>query len=604
MESLLLNELNDQQKAAVTHVKGPSIILAGAGSGKTRVLTSKVQNLIHNHSVNPQSIMMVTFTNKAAAEMKQRVGEKLGFIGTFHSFGVRVLRRYAPFAHLSPEFVIYDREDQEALIKEVIKELELDKKYTPAFFLSRISSAKDELISPAKYSEMFKDFLGKMVGPAYELYQKKLTRNNAVDFDDLIYKVVKLFSTNEDILARYQDQFRYILVDEFQDTNVSQYQLTKLLGNPPSHLGTQASGGQGNVTVVGDFSQSIYSWRGAQIRNLEKFKEDFENTQTFYLEQNYRSTQKILDFAYEVISQNQTHPILKVFTEQGAGEEVVIEELDNEEYEGLFIAAQVENLVTTGVYNYEDFAVLYRINAQSRAIEEAFLHMGIPYVLIGGTRFYERKEVKDVLSYVRLLVNQDDSVAVTRVEKIGKRRYESFRLLYEVLKEKLDSTPTLDVIDAIIEKTRYTELYNGEDADDLARLENIKELRSVAVNFPSVHEFLEQVALVESEYSQNEKKQAGKKGVHLMTLHQAKGLEFPFVFIVGLEEGILPHSRALDDLYELEEERRLFYVGITRARKKLFITHTRKRFFFGRRNYAQISRFLDDKIKVDPVDDW
>ncbi len=595
MSKFTFTELNEQQRQAVEAVKGPSIILAGAGSGKTRVLTSKVKNLIQNHGVNPQNIMMVTFTNKAAAEMKERVGEKLGFIGTFHSFGVRVLRRYAPYAHLDPEFIIYDRDDQEALIKEVLVELEIDKKYTPAFFLNRISSAKDELISPSKYHEIFKDFLGKMVGPTYELYQKKLERNNAVDFDDLIYKVVNLLKSNESILDYYQKQFQYILVDEFQDTNFAQYLLTKLLGRA-----------EGNVTIVGDFSQSIYSWRGAQIKNLEKFKTDFEDAQTFYLEENYRSTQKILDFAYDVISQNETHPILKVFTQQGSGEEVVIEELDNEEYEALYVASKIEAIASQSNTEYDSFAVLYRINAQSRAIEEAFLHMGIPYVLIGGTRFYERKEVKDVLSYMRLLANEKDSVSQARVEKIGKRRYEGFKMLYELLREKLATTPTLEIIDAILEKTRYLELYNGEQEDDVARLENIKELRSVALNFPSLHDFLEQVALVESEYSQNEKMSHEKKGVHLMTLHQAKGLEFPYVFIVGLEEGILPHSRAVDDLYELEEERRLFYVGITRARKKLHITHSRKRFMFGRRNYSQKSRFLDDTITSvpDPVTDW
>lgn len=595
MSKFTFTELNDQQRKAVEAVKGPSIILAGAGSGKTRVLTSKVKNLIQNHGVNPQNIMMVTFTNKAAAEMKERVGEKLGFIGTFHSFGVRVLRRYAPYAHLDPEFIIYDRDDQEALIKEVLIDLEIDKKYTPAFFLNRISSAKDELISPTKYQDIFKDFLGKMVGPTYALYQKKLERNNAVDFDDLIYKVVNLLKSNDAILNHYQKEFQYILVDEFQDTNFAQYLLTKLLGRA-----------QGNVTIVGDFSQSIYSWRGAQIKNLEKFKTDFEDAQTFYLEENYRSTQKILDFAYDVISQNETHPILKVFTQQGSGEDVVIEELDNEEYEALYVASQIENIISRSDVDYSSCAVLYRINAQSRAIEEAFLHMGIPYVLIGGTRFYERKEVKDVLSYMRLLANEKDSVSQARVEKIGKRRYDSFKILCEVLREKLSLIPTLEIIDAILEKTRYLELYNGEQEDDVARLENIKELRSVALNFPSLHDFLEQVALVESEYSQNEKISHEKKGVHLMTLHQAKGLEFPYVFIVGLEEGILPHSRAIDDLYELEEERRLFYVGITRARKKLHITHSRKRFMFGRRNYSQKSRFLDDTITSvpDPVSDW
>ena len=400
-----------------------------------------------------------------------------------------------------------------------------------------------------------------------------------------------VFDKHPRILCKYHQQFKYILVDEFQDTNFAQYQLTRQLGKK-----------ENNVTIVGDFSQSIYSWRGAQIRNLEKFKENFENCETFYLKENYRSTQNILDFAYNVINQNHTHPILKVFTQKGRGELVEIEKLDNEEYEGLYVAGQIENLVQGGECKYQDFAVLYRINAQSRAVEESFLHMGIPYVLIGGTRFYERKEIKDLLSYMRLVMNPDDEISSDRAVKIGKRRFEQFEKVYELYKDKLEEADSVDILDAILLQTKYGDLYNGETEEDFSRLENIKELRVVATTHNKIGEFLEQVALVESEYSQNEKtlRQAqGKKGVHLMTLHQAKGLEFPFVFIIGLEEGILPHSRSVDDLYELEEERRLFYVGITRAMRKLFITYVGRRFAFGRSSYAQVSRFIDESRELE-----
>ncbi|OGK19730.1 hypothetical protein A3D80_03210 [Candidatus Roizmanbacteria bacterium RIFCSPHIGHO2_02_FULL_40_13b] len=594
MKCELFNELNEAQKKAVMHTSGPSLILAGAGSGKTRVLIKKVVNLIKNDKVPQSSIILITFTNKAAGEMKERLYKEevtIGFVGTFHSFCVRVLRRYGAVDGIGSNFVIYDRDDQENLIKKVLVDQDIDKRYTGNFFLGRISSAKDELISPEKYAEMFKDFIGRMVGPVYSAYQKRLEKNNAVDFDDLIYKTVMLFDKHPEILDKYHQQFKYILVDEFQDTNFAQYQLTRQLGKK-----------ENNVTIVGDFSQSIYSWRGAQIRNLEKFKENFENCETFYLKENYRSTQNILDFAYNVINQNHTHPILKVFTQKGRGELVEIEKLDNEEYEGLYVAGQIENLVQGGECKYQDFAVLYRINAQSRAVEESFLHMGIPYVLIGGTRFYERKEIKDLLSYMRLVMNPDDEISSDRAVKIGKRRFEQFEKVYELYKDKLEEADSVDILDAILLQTKYGDLYNGETEEDFSRLENIKELRVVATTHNKIGEFLEQVALVESEYSQNEKtlRQAqGKKGVHLMTLHQAKGLEFPFVFIIGLEEGILPHSRSVDDLYELEEERRLFYVGITRAMRKLFITYVGRRFAFGRSSYAQVSRFIDESRELE-----
>jgi DNA helicase-2/ATP-dependent DNA helicase PcrA len=583
MKSTIFNELNQQQKQAVSYVDGSSIILAGAGSGKTRVLTYKVLHLIESHNISPEQIMMVTFTNKAAGEMKLRVNTKLGFIGTFHSFGVSVLRRYGEYVGLSRDFVIFDDADQQEIIKDILKSHNFSKKYTPSFYLNRISSAKDQLISAARYNELFKDFVSNIVGQVYEAYQKKLEKNNAVDFDDLIFKTTVLLAKEEKVRQKYQERFAHILVDEFQDTNFAQYQMTKYLG-----------GGHHNVTVVGDFSQGIYSWRGAEIGNLDKFKQDFPEVKTFHLERNYRSTQKILDFAYDIISKNHTHPILKLYTEESVGEDVVIKQVENEQYEALYIAEEAQRLIQTNDEDLSSVAVLYRINAQSRVIEEAFLHMGIPYVLIGGTRFYERREIKDILSYVRLVVNPNDEVSLARVLKIGKKRFSDFKEVYNELKGETQDMVTSDIIDKILQKTRYVELFNEDEEEDIARLENIKELRSVAINFPHVNHFLEQVALVESEYSENEKLQKGKQGIHMMTLHQAKGLEFPYVFIPGVEEGILPHARSLDDIMELEEERRLFYVGITRARKKLYITYAKRRFFFGRRTNNQASRFLED----------
>ncbi|KKQ23583.1 MAG: ATP-dependent DNA helicase PcrA [Candidatus Roizmanbacteria bacterium GW2011_GWC2_37_13] len=578
----ILTQLNSQQKEAVLYHRGSSIILAGAGSGKTRVLISKVVNLIKNYQVDPKSILMITFTNKAAGEMKARIGVSysLGYVGTFHSFCARVLRIDGQFAGLKKNFLIYDEEDQIGVVKSVLKKINLGKKYTPSYLLNRISSAKNQLISPEKYLEVFSDYASSDTNMVYQAYQKELKENNALDFDDLINVTIKLFQKNKQVLEKYQDKYRYILVDEFQDTNFVQYLLTKLLGQKYK-----------NVTVVGDFSQSIYSWRGAEIKNLEKFEKDFPNTAVFYLEKNYRSTQSILNFAYSVISKNETHPILSLFTDKKGGEEVVFYEASNEEDEGIYLANLINDLKPG--HRLDEMAVLYRTNAQSRAIEEVFLHYGIPYVLIGGTRFYERKEVKDVLSYLRLLVNPVDKLSKERILKLGKTRFEKFKKYYEENKDSVEDKNTEKSIEEVFQATDYLKQYNPDDEEDYSRLENIKELKSVAVAFPSLPQFLEQIALVESEYFEGEKGAKNKNGIRLMTLHQAKGLEFPVVFIVGVEEGILPHSRSFDDIYSLEEERRLFYVGITRAKERLFITYTRQRFIFGSRNYSMKSRFLE-----------
>ncbi|QQG44733.1 MAG: UvrD-helicase domain-containing protein [Candidatus Roizmanbacteria bacterium] len=601
------DHLNKKQKEAVFNTTGPSVILAGAGSGKTRVLINKVVNLVVNHKTDTSLILMITFTNKAAAEMKERIYRvgaygntpvhsvapvylKLGYVGTFHSFCALALRRDGHHLGIDRNFVIYNDDDQSDLIKAILKKLE-SKKFTPSYFQNRISSAKNQLISPDRYLEVFSDYGASLAAEVYGKYQKELDKNQAIDFDDLIMKTCELFTKHSQVLEKYQDKYQFILVDEFQDTNYAQYVLTRLMGAKYR-----------NVTVVGDFSQSIYSWRGADIRNLEKFSSDFPETKVFNLEQNYRSTQNILNFAYEVISKNQTHPILQLFTENNEGEEVCFCQMANEEEEAMFVANEIEKLNKDD--DYKQFAVLYRTNAQSRAIEEAFLHCGIPYTLIGGTRFYERKEIKDILSYLRLLINPEDTVAADRIKKLGKGRWNKFRGFYDSVKDKIEDKNTPEIIELLFLETGYLELYNPAHEDDFMRLENIKELKSVAFSYPKLIEFLEQVALVESEYSEGEKRGKNKEGVRLMTLHQAKGLEFPYVFIVGVEEGILPHSRSAADVFQLEEERRLFYVGITRAREKLYITYAKRRFIFGRRNEAMKSRFIGGEDEDTERSSW
>ncbi len=585
IQNKLFNDLNSQQNEAVTLADGPSIILAGAGSGKTRVLIYKVVNLVKNHDVDPEQIVMITFTNKAANEMKERIFKKLpghknlGYVGTFHSFCAKILRIEGVNIDIDRNFVIYDETDQLSLIKTILKEEGIDK-FTPSFYLNRISGAKNELIFPKTYQQLFTDFSSKYVYKVYSRYQKELVKNKALDFDDLLLKAIELFTIRPEILAKYQYRYQYFLVDEFQDTNKAQYVLISSLAKKSK-----------NITVVGDFSQSIYSWRGANIGNLDKFKKDFPKTQTFHLEKNYRSSQNILDFAYKVIIKNKSHPILHLITENEVGDELTFFEAGNEQEEAIFITEKLQELSRS----FDSFAILYRTNAQSRVMEEALLHYGIPYVLVGGTRFYERKEIKDTLSYLRLLVNPKDTVAKNRLIKLGKRRWQDFVNFYKESKDKLEGKSTDELIEQVFNATKYLERFNITDEEDFARLENIKELKSVAIKFPDLTEFLEQVALVESEYFENEKKQHSASDVRLMTMHQAKGLEFDCVFIIGLEEGILPHSRSIDDYFQLEEERRLFYVAITRARKKLFITNARKRFIFGRRNYALKSRFLMDE---------
>jgi len=579
MDKEIFKELNQQQLAAVHKINGPSVILAGAGSGKTRVLVYKVLNLIKNHKIAAATIIMITFTNKAAEEMKKRIDQPLGFIGTFHAFCCQILRRFGPKIGIDYNFVIYDESDQKNLIKQILKRSE-QIKFSPAYFINRISAAKSILVEPDKYLSIFSDYNAANVAAVYKKYQKLLEKNMAVDFDDLIMKVIQLFKKDTQVLQFYQDKYQYILIDEFQDTNHAQYILTKYLAKKNN-----------NITVVGDFSQSIYSWRGADIQNLEKFKNDFPKVITYFLEENYRSSQNILDFAYCVISKNQSHSILQLYTKKNKGRDIVIQNTGNEEDESLFIAEEIQRLNLN--YSYQQMAVLYRTNAQSRLIEEVFIKFGIPYLLIGGTRFYERREIKDVLSYLRLLVNPIDTVALERIKKLGKRRYDKFKMFYQKIKDQRKKYKTDELMKKVFIATGYLENYDTNNEEDYSRLENIKELNSVAVNFPDLTQFLEQVALVESEYFEKEKKQNKLQGVRLMTLHQAKGLEFEVVFIAGLEEGILPHARAIDDQFQLEEERRLFYVGITRAKERLYLTWAERRFIFGNRIESIKSRFLE-----------
>jgi DNA helicase-2/ATP-dependent DNA helicase PcrA len=565
-----MDKLNKVQKEAVEKIDGPVLILAGAGSGKTRVLTYRVAHLIEQ-GVSPENILLVTFTNKAANEMKERLLKILDSVrmttaGTFHSLCVKILKSE------NYKFIIYDDNDSLDLIKEIMKKMDLStKNFNPSAVAGTIGQAKNQLIGALEYPQYARGYFQETVSRIYLSYQKALKENEALDFDDLIMETVKLFKKSPEILGKYQEKFKYILVDEYQDTNHAQFELTRLLARRYQ-----------NICVVGDFSQSIYSWRGADYHNLLHFKSEFPSVVTFNLDQNYRSSQKILDAAYGIISKNKSHPILKLWTDNSGGEKINLYEARNEQDEAQYILKQIG----ASGKRLDSFAVLYRTNAQSRVLEEAFLHNGIPYVLVGGTRFYERKEIKDLIAYLRVLHNPKDGVSYRRIEKIGKNRLQNFesRIL------NLESRATLELLDKIVEATNYLDLFDDKDEEDLQRLENIKELRSVAEEFPVLTDFLENVVLVEKESRRREDTNA----VTLMTLHAAKGLEFNTVFMVGMEEGIFPHSRSTMDLLEIEEERRLCYVGITRAREKLHLSYARRRLFFGARSQNTVSRFVSD----------
>jgi DNA helicase-2/ATP-dependent DNA helicase PcrA len=592
----LLDQLNTQQRQAVLHRDGPAVVLAGAGSGKTRVLTSRAAYLIKEKMAKSREILLLTFTNKAANEMKKRVlsytGQNLLFSGTFHSLGVKILRieTQRPEGQLlkinnrflNSQFTIYDDQDQIQLLKNICKKEKIDQQqFKLAMLRSMISHLKNQLLSPGDYQNDADNDFNQLLAKIYKIYQKRLREENALDFDDLLILSYQLLTENEEIRQRYQKQFKYVLIDEFQDTNKVQYLLSKILAKP-----------QNELFVVGDFSQSIYAWRGADYRNLKQLGVDFSQLKEYRLEQNYRSPQNILDAATQLIQQNQLHPILELWTDDQSKNEQKIQlyELNNSELEAEKIAEIIRN-------NYLDaldqVAILYRTNAQSRALEEAFIRHRLSYQIIGGTKFYQRREIKDLLAYLRLAVNELDSPSLSRAIKLGKRRFKQFQQWLKKADDDVLNNPAA-ALEEIIKATGYLGKFDSKNAEDQSRLDNIEELINVASQFDNTLVFLENVALVQDGFLPEEKRGQEYKGIKLMSLHSAKGLEFDTVFMIGMEEGLLPHNRSMFNEEELEEERRLCYVGITRAKKHLIFTYARNRYQFGQQQQNLPSRFLSE----------
>jgi len=589
----ILSGLNPDQKKAVTHTGSPLLILAGAGSGKTRVLTHRAAWFINQHLVDSSQILLLTFTNKAAGEMKQRMTHLLGsiqsqsppFAGTFHSFACRLLRIDGHHIGIPKNFVIYDDSDQQDLIKQIILDFNFDTKEVPPPKIAYIiQNAKNSYQKPEEMSQFAKGYFAKIAARVYAEYQTRTKQYNALDFSDLLFKSVDLLIDHPKILEKYQNMYKYILVDEYQDTNSIQYSLTKLLAKKYKQ-----------ITAVGDASQAIYGWRGADFRNLTNFTRDFSDALVINLERNYRSTQNILSAANSIISKNSGHPILRLYTTKKSDEKIKVYIADSEIDEADFVAQKIRSAVLNHLTDHKNIAVLYRMNAQSRVIEEAFLRYGIPYVLIGGTKFYDRKEIKDVLAMVKYAIDRQDKVSQDRVEKaIGKRRKAKFDDFLNSF--QMESMTSTKILEGLVTNSGYLEKFDSKVEEDRRRLENIKELTSVSHQHQNILDFLENVVLVQREYSLQEKskKEDTKSGVRLMTLHSSKGLEFDLVFLVGFEEGILPHSRSIMEDDSVEEERRLCYVGITRARDFLYITLAQKRLFFGRTSPCEASRFLAD----------
>ncbi len=632
----VLATLNSAQREAAETISGPLLILAGPGSGKTRVITHRIAYLIRVCGISPRRIMAVTFTNKAAREMVERLKKlTMGFvkeltIGTFHAICVRILRQDGGAIDIDPRFVIYDREDQLSLIKAAIKEAGFDpKQFVPSAVISVISNAKSQVISPQAFIQKSSNHFEEIVGCVYEKYQGLLEQNSALDFDDLLMKTVQLFDEQPEILDRYRKRYQHIMVDEFQDTNLVQYKLVK-----------QLAGGYRNICVVGDPDQSIYSWRSADLRNILSFEKDYPEAKIVLLEQNYRSTKAILETACSIISANQERKPTQLWTDNEQGELITVVETYTQQEEAQYVVSEVERLLERGEVRLAECAVMYRTNAQSRALEEAFIRYGTPYKLVAGTRFYERREVKDIIAYLRFIHNQQDSVSLLRIINIPQRGigertlsqltnwasllrvslYQALQLIadtedvkklpfnhriikvldgfYEIIEKLVVSSQKLSLVglfDLLIKKTGYKEyLLNTTNGDE--RWENVLELRTVAhqydnlVPFEGLSAFLEGVALVSDVDSYDERLGA----VTLITLHQAKGLEFPLVFIVGLEEGILPHIKSFDDPAQMEEERRLCYVGVTRAKKRIYLLHAFRRNLMGSSTINRPSRFLDD----------
>ncbi len=581
------SELNREQYQAVTHASGPLLILAGAGSGKTRALTYRAAYLVSQQHLSPEHILLLTFTNKAAEEMQTRlrrlVSQTLPFAGTFHSFCAKFLRREGKHLGLSPGFLIYDDTDQLDLVKQIVKDLDLDiKQYKPRILLSQISSAKTELLSPQAYADLAHGPFQQTVSQVYSIYQHTLKQSDAVDFDDLLLHTLKILQQIPHLTASYQQRYQHILVDEYQDTNKAQYLIAQTLALKHRQL-----------TAVGDASQSIYRWRGADYRNLDYLQSDFPDLTTIKLEQNYRSTQTILDAATAVICHNTSHPILALWTKQNKGTLLKLFQAEDEKQEADYIISTYRHAPPQS-----SSAILYRTNAQSRAFEEACIRSGIPYLLVGGTKFYDRKEIKDVLSYLKLIVNPQDPVSLARAQKLGLRRLAAF---FSGIK-KLDSTTTAatEIFDQALQAASYLDRYNPEDEADITRLENVQELRAVSTQFELLSDFLQNVALVENNTLAQDK--SGKPQsftldqthppLVLMTIHASKGLEFDQVFLAGLEEGLFPHSRSLLEPQELEEERRLCYVALTRARTHLTLSYAQNRLYFGGHLNGVVSRFV------------
>ncbi len=628
----LLEDLNPEQARAVKTTEGPLLILAGAGSGKTKTLTHRIAYLLASAKATPFDILAVTFTNKAAGEMRERVAKLLGndpenrgfmpFMGTFHSICVRILRRDGQAIGIPSNFVIWDEADRLAAVKQAAKSLNIDeKKYPPRLLTSLISGAKNEMIGPTEFAEISSSPAGKVAAQVFVIYEDLLKQNGALDFDDLIGRTVNLLKDQKDIRQKWQERFSYVMVDEYQDTNAAQYQLVKLLTGPHR-----------NIAVVGDDWQSIYSWRGADFRNILNFESDFSGCTVIKLEQNYRSTKNILDAAHNVISQNKSRSNKKLWTAAGSGSPVQVLQVGSERQEAEAIVRRVRSSVDIKARNYKDFAVLYRTNAQSRPIEEIFVRYGIPYRIVGGVRFYDRKEIKDIMAYLRVIYQPEDSVSFERIVNVParglgaksltafqqwrhKKGYSQLEALNRVgenddvapkaragfanlaaiisdFNTQMGELTPAHLIDGLVRRLDYLNYLQDGTPQGEARIENVKELLSVAAEYQDagLDSFLEEVALV----SDLDRTDLSSDAVTLMTLHSAKGLEFPVVFITGLEENILPHSRALYDALEMEEERRLMYVGMTRAREELYLTYANQRTLFGGRGSNMPSRFLAD----------
>ena len=632
----LMQGLNEPQRRAVACLQGPLLIVAGAGSGKTRVLTFRIANLLE-HGVPPYRILAITFTNKAAREMRERVDALIGdaaqdvWLSTFHSFCARFLRmELEHYGRYAKNFVIYDAADSKGLIRECLKELNIDEKHTaPGAVQAHISDAKNRLLDVAAFTAQATDFFAEQVAKIYALYQSKLQENNALDFDDLLMLTVELLTKNEELRTKYQKKFQYILVDEYQDTNGAQYAITKLLA--AEHR---------NICVVGDADQSIYGWRGADMRNIMNFEKDYPEATVILLEQNYRSTKNILAAANAVIENNLTRKKKELWTDNPTGDRITIYEGTTEKNEASYIVREVERLHTMFHVKYGDIAVLYRTNAQSRNIEEAFYATGVPYAMVGSVRFYDRREIKDIIAYLRVIYNPRDTLSLLRIINVPRRGLgptsiarmmetaEEYRIsLFEVITDaqllsmipklsakvklaleefaamvftfmgQLGTRPIHEIVEDVIETSGYAAALEEEKKEDNRdRLENLREFISVAKNFDDgaaegengLADFLAQIALI-SDVDQTEQSDGT---VTLMTFHAAKGLEFPAVFMAGMEEGLFPHSRTLLDDTEIEEERRTCYVGITRAERRLYLTYARQRTIYGRTEMSRPSRFL------------